>query len=214
VALEQYPTSPHLAASVILQALEREDVGPGRTVLDLGCGTGMLALAWQVLSVRAHKRKRLFTQLTTKRNIYYRLCLFNSAMVESDFVYGVDCDEQALAIARANVVELELDHCLALVHGVVGDRSTAVPAIFARSSKLTTHHRNKRGSKGIVVTPPPPSSHRAVTGTSTTTADETNFGTPSHRFPFRRNSVDTVVCNPPFGTKRAGIDIEFLNLAW
>jgi predicted RNA methylase len=132
-------------------------------------------------------------------------------MVESDFVYGVDCDEQALAIARANVVELELDHCLALVHGVVGDGST-VPAVFARSSKLTTQHRNKRGSKVIVVPPPP--SHRAVTGIGTTTADETSFGTPSHRFPFRRDSVDTVVCNPPFGTKRAGIDIEFLNLAW
>jgi hypothetical protein len=47
-ALEQYATSPHLAASTILCALEREDVGPGRTVLDLGCGTGMLAVAWQV----------------------------------------------------------------------------------------------------------------------------------------------------------------------
>jgi predicted RNA methylase len=44
VTLEQYPTSPQLTASVILAALQRDDLGPGRSALDLGCGTGMLAL--------------------------------------------------------------------------------------------------------------------------------------------------------------------------
>lgn len=46
IALEQYPTSPHLTAAVVLSALEREDIGPGCTVLDLGCGTAMLSLGW------------------------------------------------------------------------------------------------------------------------------------------------------------------------
>jgi predicted RNA methylase len=54
VALEQYPTSPHLTAAVILAALERDDVGPGRTVVDLGCGTGMLSIAWCVNVLCSH----------------------------------------------------------------------------------------------------------------------------------------------------------------
>ena len=42
-ALEQYPTPPHLAASVVHEADLRDDVADC-TVLDLGAGTGMLAL--------------------------------------------------------------------------------------------------------------------------------------------------------------------------
>lgn len=42
-ALEQYPTPPDLAATLIHAADLRGDIA-GRTVLDLGAGTGMLAL--------------------------------------------------------------------------------------------------------------------------------------------------------------------------
>lgn len=49
VSLEQYPTSPQLTAAVILAALERDDVGPGRSTCDLGCGTAMLSLGWYVV---------------------------------------------------------------------------------------------------------------------------------------------------------------------
>ena len=49
VTLEQYPTSPQLTAAVVWTALERDDVGPGRSVLDLGCGTAMLSLGWYVM---------------------------------------------------------------------------------------------------------------------------------------------------------------------
>jgi len=41
--LEQYRTPPELAAHLVHLADLRDDVD-GRTVLDLGCGTGMLAL--------------------------------------------------------------------------------------------------------------------------------------------------------------------------
>ena len=42
VQLEQYPTSFELTASVVSFASEQGDLGPGRSALDLGCGTGML----------------------------------------------------------------------------------------------------------------------------------------------------------------------------
>lgn len=44
VSLEQYRTPPELAATLVHTADLHEDIAD-RTVLDLGCGTGMLALA-------------------------------------------------------------------------------------------------------------------------------------------------------------------------
>ena len=44
VELEQYSTSVDLVASIVLAAASRGDAGPGTSVLDLGCGTGILGL--------------------------------------------------------------------------------------------------------------------------------------------------------------------------
>lgn len=44
IDLEQYPTPPHIAASIIHTADLRDDI-TNRLVVDLGCGTGMLAIA-------------------------------------------------------------------------------------------------------------------------------------------------------------------------
>ena len=74
IELEQYPTSVHLTSSIILSALAKGDAGPGTSVLDLGCGTGMLGLGF--------------------------------ALVRSDMVYLIDCDPEAMSLARENVVML------------------------------------------------------------------------------------------------------------
>ena len=43
VHLEQYPTTPHLAACVLYEAHNKYDDIENRAVLDLGCGTCMLS---------------------------------------------------------------------------------------------------------------------------------------------------------------------------
>jgi len=45
ISLEQYPTNPHLAASVAYIAFERGDFHSESTTLDLGCGTGILGIS-------------------------------------------------------------------------------------------------------------------------------------------------------------------------
>ncbi len=50
--LEQYPTSNHIAARMIFLAeCQFEDVS-GKSVLDLGCGTGILAFASETMGSR------------------------------------------------------------------------------------------------------------------------------------------------------------------
>ena len=52
VELEQYPTSPELAACVVDAAANRGDIGgEGQSVLDLGCGTGMLTVAAAFMAI-------------------------------------------------------------------------------------------------------------------------------------------------------------------
>jgi hypothetical protein len=106
VELEQYPTSPHLAARVVQLALDHQDLGAGRSCLDLGCGTGMLTIA--------------------------------AVLVDTDFVWGVDCDEEALDVARKNVETVELE-----------DDDDSVDFVLARvrTRQMETSNKNNCASK-------------------------------------------------------------------
>ena len=184
VSLEQYPSSPELAAAVIWTAFERGDVGEGRTVLDLGCGTGMLTAA--------------------------------AAFVGSDHVLALDCDESALQIARENMLELEfldqVSFLLAQVKPVQGSS-------MAKDKKRNNMNNNNggKGRKGPRST--------ATTRKPTATRTNSRSSTPDVReqilsdgdqdgIPLPSACVDTVITNPPFGTKdNAGMDLRFLKTA-
>jgi predicted RNA methylase len=176
VTLEQYPTNPHLTASVVLAALQRDDLGPGRSALDLGCGTGMLALG--------------------------------CALVDCDFVLGVDCDESALELAVENVNDMEMDDKISFIFAKVKTGAGKTPSFHAtrgnsrggggqRGGGRQKGRGRGRGSKPTAVVEP----------TELILSDDDGI-------PLRSNCVDTVLCNPPFGTKNnAGMDVRFLRTA-
>ena len=155
-------------------ALEHGDLGPGRSALDLGCGTGMLTTG--------------------------------CALVECDFVVGVDCDAHALSIAQENIMDLELEDrvsfLLARVEGGMNNDKTQ------RSSR-STRNQGRGGRKGN-------NRHVAGHGRATNKKVEQQQVTylEDGGLPLQGNCVDTVLTNPPFGTKHnAGMDIQFLRAA-
>jgi predicted RNA methylase len=171
VTLEQYPTSPHLTASVVLAALQRDDLGPGRSALDLGCGTGMLALG--------------------------------CALVDCDFVLGVDCDEAALQLAVENVNDMEMDDKISFI---LAKLKTATGKLPSSNDKRGNSRggRGRRGGGRQMGRGPKPT---AVSVAEPILSDDDGV-------PLRSKCVDTVLCNPPFGTKNnAGMDVRFLRTA-
>lgn len=178
VDLEQYPTSPSLTASVVLTALMNEDVGPGCSVLDLGCGTGMLLAGCVVVGTR--------------------------------IVMGVDCDEQALAQATENVESILEDYegndesvpavefLLARVASV-GGKVNGKPKVGGRGGRHSGRGGRGRGNNNDRRSTP---QARALI-----VSDDDGI-------PLQPNCVDTVLTNPPFGTKHnAGMDLRFLRTA-
>lgn len=126
VELEQYPTSPHLAAHVVHTMDSNFDDIEGKAVCDLGCGTGMLSIA--------------------------------AALSGALFVLGVDIDPSAVAIAADNTTAMGLEDTVQLCLADVANG----------------HFLSAQPSK---------------------------------------RKFDTVVMNPPFGTKRKGVDMAFLQTA-
>lgn len=128
IELEQYPTSVELTSSIVLTALAKGDAGPGITVLDLGCGTGMLGLGF--------------------------------ALVQCDLVYLVDCDVDALEMARENVIALEEEGLVSRRRGE-GDAEDdedaydtssngclGIEFIMAKVKYVPPNRRNNLGSGG------------------------------------------------------------------
>lgn len=177
VSLEQYPTSPHLAASVIRLATESGDLGEDKICLDLGCGTGMLSVA---------------------------------AAFVCPAVLAIDCDAEALLVAHENVQTVELEDT---VHFLMARVRLLTPTKTQERGTTKSQHRNKTrdsggrgGRKGRGVAP---GISQSATDTRAVLILDGEDG-----IPLADNSVDTVLTNPPFGTKHnPGIDVQFLRTA-
>lgn len=125
------------------------------------------------------------------------------AVVECDAIWGVDCDSDALTVAVANAEHLNIhvEFVLAKVNdgGFVekkkdngNSKTSSARGGRAKSGKL--QGRGGRASRG----PPQP---------PTATLDPN----APDGLPLQDRCVDTVVTNPPFGTKHnAGMDVRFL----
>lgn len=124
--LEQYATTPHLAAQLAHSMQNDFDDVEGKLICDLGCGAGMLSIA--------------------------------AAMAGALQVLSVDVDEDALVVARDNVHEFDVSDTVDMLRMDVCAMQTSIDCRFVK------------------------------------------------RF-------DTVLMNPPFGTKRRGVDIHFLHTA-
>ncbi len=120
VELEQYPTSPELAACVVDTAVNRGDIGKeGQSCLDLGCGTGMLTVAAAFV------------------------------VEEGETVWAVDCDDDALEVAKENVEHVEMDDCVRFVRAQVRMKpGNPHGQDQGRQNKRGGRHGGRKGGRG------------------------------------------------------------------
>lgn len=124
VHLEQYHTPPHLAATILHTIQNNYNDIDGKTVLDLGCGSGILT--------------------------------FGSILLGADFCFALECDKEILDIFIDNKNEFEITNCDAILFEI-----------------------NEKSLESSVF----------------------------------KQKVDTVIMNPPFGTRNCGIDLAFVQYA-
>jgi len=185
VELEQYPTSPELASHVLDYAVNRGDLGnPGQSCLDLGCGTGLLTVAAAFV------------------------------VEEGEIVWGVDCDDDALAIARENVEHVDLEDCVRFLRARVRMKPHATN--YDKGGNRNSHRSNKRGGRGGGRGRRGRGRGGGRTGSQPASLTKSRLiHDGEDGIPLEDGCVETVVTNPPFGTKsdNAGIDVQFLRTA-
>lgn len=209
IVLEQYPTNAHLAAAVAFAAHAKGDLGKQLQALDLGCGTGMLTIAASLMSQDDDDE-------------------YMSPMP----VIAVDCCVDALRQARENcdAMQIEVEFIRAALRYQPDVSSVSSPGSGAVNPRGGRYHNSKKKSysKGgkrnkfkVSQIPVPVDRNHNEQEAETTT--ETAGEQAAHNdvndmyddgIPLSSNCVDTVLTNPPFGTKHnAGIDVAFLKCA-
>lgn len=131
------------------------------------------------------------------------------AVVECDAVLAVDCDPDAMAVAQQNAEVLKID-TIEFLLAKVSDTGVIVKK---GGSKADAGGRGGCGGRGGGKSRGRGGRGKGGRGQQQHSTVSLDPDAPDG-LPLRDNCVDTVVTNPPFGTKHnAGIDVRFLKAA-
>jgi predicted RNA methylase len=219
ITLEQYATSPELTSYIIFSALSKQDIGYGKTVLDLGCGTGMLSIG-SALVGSSH-----ILLVDCDENAMNVARENMEAMGIGDWDGDIQQKKDDDDVDDEHDDDEEDDSCcfccrveyiLAQVkHDVSSSTSKSGGGGHTRGGgRRGDKRRGGRGGGGGRNTNSKGSSSRGHR-TSRTLESPRNIGPLDDGIPLPSGCVDTVITNPPFGTKpgNAGIDVTFLRSA-
>jgi hypothetical protein len=123
------------------------------------------------------------------------------ALVECDRVFAVNCDEDALAIAQGNVVDLELDDSrwFSSCKSYLQRSASVSKQNDAQAKRWRGLKHSSRGGR---------TTHRQYEGSASIILMDDDG------IPLQDNCVDTLLTYPPFGTKHnAGMDILPIHFA-
>jgi predicted RNA methylase len=183
-ALEQYKTSPELAADIVLAIEGRYRALGSRCVADLGCGTGTLSLA--------------------------------AAALGACFVCGFDVDAAALGAASGAAAAsgsfAVMDFALCDV-AAMGDALSAGGGSPAAGAVLLRPRRGAEGGGGGAARAGPQPLEEAGGGGGGGGAPGAGAAAARAALARWEGRFDTVLMNPPFGTRRPGVDVAFLRAA-
>lgn len=129
------------------------------------------------------------------------------ALVDCDFVVGVDCDEAALQLAIENVNDMEMDDKISFI-------LAKIKTVTGKMPSSNTKRGNSRGGRGGRGGGRQMGRGRGGPKPTAVTEPIELILSDDDGVPLRSKCVDTVLCNPPFGTKNnAGMDVRFLRTA-
>ena len=166
VALEQYPTSAHLAARVIAFAAENGDLGSGMTwvcflrVFPLYLKYSQIYLAWGVQVCGswlwdwyAYLCCRISVRCCNRRLVFrcWELTVLSFACSVPHWVLfsflPVDCDIEALCVAQENACSVELDDTINFIQAIVRIGSNSIVATRGASKQKGTGRGHGRGQR-------------------------------------------------------------------
>lgn len=224
VELEQYPTCAHLAAAVVWTAHARGDVGANKQVLDLGCGTGMLTIATAIMAYedallnQSEDEGEEGSNCSVKEPLpILSLDCCSNALEQAgdrkhialDISFMLFYDSHALLIVIAeNCKEIEVDNMVEFLKAKLSFQKKDDRKSRCRYQR--GNHKTKRGKNSFRHKP----RLKALNNDEEAGDNDAVIECVDDGIPLRDGCVDTVLTNPPFGTKQnAGIDLAFLKCA-
>lgn len=203
-------------------ALRNGDVGPGRTVLDLGCGTGMLALGAALVGSDLVFGVDIDGEALTvaQSNVEELELQHIIQLIQAKVPYQPDTEMlNSLASLSTRKMSSKRQNYRAPAAGRShrGRRSPAQRGGGRRRERDQCADDTNNNDNDSSSNPPDNNStsdHTIQTPLESTTPNDESSHQELMGLAIRDKCVDTVLTNPPFGTKQnAGIDVQFLKEA-